>query len=90
MNRQGVGEVHDLMIGPLPANPLAWNVLAETETAYRYGTFRWLPRPSLELSPRELEKPRSSPLLDAAGFGTAVVALRDGPVAYPNLNTMIV
>jgi len=66
LNRQGVGEVHDLMIGPLPADPLAWDVLAETETAYRYGTFRWLPRPSLELSPRVLEKPRSSPLLDAA------------------------
>ena len=48
------------------ANPLGWDVLVETETAYRYGTFRWLPRPSLELASRRLEKPRPSPVLDAA------------------------
>ena len=66
LDRRGISEVRDLMVGPSPANPLGWNVVVDIETAYRYGTFRWLPRPALSLADRRLEKPPPSPVIEAA------------------------
>ena len=66
LDRQGVGQVQDLMLGPLPANPLGRDVVVETETGYRHGTFHWLPRPALQLAERRFEKRPASPLVDAA------------------------
>lgn len=54
------------MVGPMPANPFRWDVVAQTPTAYRHGAMRWLPRRSLDLDPRPIERLRPSPVVDAA------------------------
>jgi inner membrane protein len=66
LGRLGVGEVRDLMVGPRPANPFARDVVVETATSYRFGSFRWLPRPTFDLRPRAIAKPAASPVLRAA------------------------
>jgi len=66
LGRLGVGEVRDLMVGPRPANPFARDVVVETATAYRFGRFRWLPRPTLDLRRRAIAKPAASKALQAA------------------------
>jgi inner membrane protein len=62
--RQGVSGVTRLMVGPAPANPLSWEVVAETPSAYRYGRLAWLPR-RLDLDPQVLARLRG-PVVDAA------------------------
>jgi len=66
LDRLGVGEVHDLMVGPRPANPFARDVVVETATSYRFGRFSWLPRPTFELRRRAIAKPAASKVLRAA------------------------
>jgi inner membrane protein len=66
LDRQGVSPVHRLMVGPIPANPFRRDVLAETPTSYRHGSFRWLPRPALDLHAEPIDKPQPSAVLNAA------------------------
>jgi hypothetical protein len=54
------------MVGPAPARPLRWDVVAETEASYRRGSLSWTPRPTLVLVPEPIPKPPASPVLDAA------------------------
>ncbi len=66
LSQRGLAEPQQLMVGPRPADPFRWDVVAETDTGYRHGSFRWLPRPSLDLEASEIPKPRPSAALDAA------------------------
>jgi inner membrane protein len=43
-----IGPPTDVMVGPLPADPLGGQVVLETEEAYWSGTFRWGPAPRVE------------------------------------------
>lgn len=64
--RRGVVEPERLMVAPRPADPFRWDVVAETDTGYRHGSFRWLPRPTLDLEASEIPKPVPSAVLAAA------------------------
>ncbi len=64
--RQGVSGLERLMVGPAPARPLRWSVVAETAEGYRYGSLDWTPWPVLDLAPTAIAKPRPSAVLDAA------------------------
>ena len=66
LERHGVADVEDLMVGPMPANPFRWDVVAETPEGYVHGSFAWLGGPSLALGPTRIDKPRSSPVVEAA------------------------
>jgi len=70
----GVGPVGQLMVGPLPANPLAWDVVAATPHAYRWGRFSWWRSRGLELAP-ELVTRRSGPEIEQARADPAVKGL---------------
>ena len=49
--RLALGPVKRLMVGPRPANPLSWDVLAEFPDRYRHGSFGWLGSdPGLQLA----------------------------------------
>ena len=48
--QQGIGPIERLMVGPVPANPFAWDVVAESGDMFRYGRFSWSRGGSLELS----------------------------------------
>ena len=50
------------MVGPVPANPLAWDVVAESGDHYRYGRYTWSRQGSLALSDAELPAAVSSDL----------------------------
>jgi len=63
---RGMRDVECLMVGPEPANPFAWDVVADLGDRYVHGTLRWLPRPTLALEPEPILKPSPSPVLDAA------------------------
>jgi hypothetical protein len=54
LRRQGIAGVEDLMVGPEPADPLSWDVVAALPAEYRHGKFRWLPTPALDLAPRAI------------------------------------
>ena len=57
---QGIQATDELLVGPTPANPLAWDVLVGTGSAYRWGRFDWLHRGMLVMSDAELPAARSS------------------------------
>ncbi|MFA5630018.1 MAG: metal-dependent hydrolase [Porticoccaceae bacterium] len=46
---RGLGAAQDVMIGPVPANPLQGTVVAATEDAYYLGAWDWLATPHLTL-----------------------------------------
>jgi inner membrane protein len=57
-----------LMVGPLPANPLRWDVLAlDGEGYYRYGIFNWLDRETMALGESRLQSVSTSWLQETAG-----------------------
>lgn len=60
----------DLMVGPLPYNPLVRDVVAKAD-AYHVGRFHWLPGPRLELTDT-LPLPEPSPELAAAQRASCV------------------
>jgi hypothetical protein len=62
--QQGIGSIERLMVGPRPANPLAWDVVAESGDKFRYGRFSWSRGGSLELADTLLPTARSSILWD--------------------------
>jgi inner membrane protein len=66
----GLGSVERLMVGPVPANPFLWDVVAESGDKYRYGRFSWSRQGSLELTDTALAVASSSPLwseIEASG-----------------------
>ncbi len=42
--------VHDVMVGPVPGNPLAGSVIAVVDDAYHFGAWRWWTQPRFTLS----------------------------------------
>jgi inner membrane protein len=46
--------VTDVMVAPVPANPLAGEVVVVTGEEYRLGRFHWLRRPHVEWEPRPI------------------------------------
>ncbi len=62
LTQQGIGTGSRLMVGPVPANPFIWDVVAESGDQYRYGRFTWSREGSLELSDTLLPAARSSNL----------------------------
>ena len=54
------------MVGPTPANPLVWDVVADLGDRYVHGTLAWSPAPALTLAPAPIVKPTPSPVLDRA------------------------
>ena len=62
----GALEVHEVMVGPLPANPLSGVVVVETTDGYRLGKWRWLETPHLSLSPQTVAKNLQEPAVNAA------------------------
>ncbi len=45
---RGLGPVERIMIGPVPANPFAGDVVAQTPDAYHTGRWNWFARPRFE------------------------------------------
>ena len=52
--------VEELMAGPTPANPLAWDILVDTGPSFRWGRYDWRHR-SLVMSGAQLPAARHSP-----------------------------
>jgi inner membrane protein len=49
-------DVHSVMVAPVPANPLAGEIVVEGSESYYLGTFGWLARPRIEWEPRTIAK----------------------------------
>jgi inner membrane protein len=49
LDRRDVRGVEDLMVGPVPADPLRWDVVVRVQGTYRRGTLDWAPGPRLWL-----------------------------------------
>jgi len=64
--------VEELMVGPLPANPLRRDVVAVTPDGYRLGVYDWLEQPRFRLLDRTLPRLEPSPPVTAA-LGAACV-----------------
>jgi hypothetical protein len=54
---QGVAPVERVMVAPVAANPFAGDVVAVTAGEYRFGRWRWLAEPHLELEAEALPRP---------------------------------
>lgn len=54
-----------IMVAPVPANPLAGWVVAETPTAYHTATFSWLRTPPAEVDHDSIVRLPNSPVLEA-------------------------
>lgn len=61
-----LGPVERIMIGPVPANPFAGEVVAQTADAYHTGRWNWFARPRLELSSQPIPRPVPNATSDAA------------------------
>lgn len=57
---QGITSTGELLVGPMPANPLAWDILVRTGDGYRWGRLDWLDGGSLVLSDETLTAARGS------------------------------
>ena len=55
----------ELMVGPIPINPLRKQILVDTGDTYMRGEFSWYPR-SVRFEPQQLPKNHRSPLIDRA------------------------
>ena len=62
----GVDDVGEIMIGPVPADPLGGYVVAETPDAYYTGTWHWLGSPRFTPEPTPIPKQDEGPIVDAA------------------------
>ena len=60
------GRVRDVMVGPVPANPFAGQVVVETADAYHTGRFSWLQTPRLTLDGPRLPTLAPDPVIEAA------------------------
>ena len=61
LERRGM-PVERLMVGPVPADPLSWDVVVDQGDVLRHGRYRWRSGGSLELEPDPLAAAKSSPL----------------------------
>jgi len=73
----GVESITDVMVGPVPANPFAGEVILRTDRGYWRGTFSWLTSPHLQLEPDFLaDAPRDEAVLFAEEHSDARDFLR--------------
>lgn len=66
LTAQGIGPLEELLVGPMPANPLRRDVIAATPGGFHHGTFAWLRTPRLELAPGILPRLEQNPIIQAA------------------------
>lgn len=59
---RAIAPIEELMVGPAPANPLVWDLVARQGDRYRYGRFTWGPTGSLVLSGATLTSAQSTAL----------------------------
>jgi inner membrane protein len=57
---QGIASNGELMVGPMPANPMAWDILVGTPDGYRWGRLDWLDGGSLVMAHGALPAARES------------------------------
>ena len=62
----GLGPVEQVMIGPVPANPFAAEVVVQTPDAYHTGSWSWLARPRFEPGPLSIARPASNSVAETA------------------------
>jgi inner membrane protein len=74
--RLGLAEVDEVLVGPRPADPFRWDVVARTPEAYRWGRLRLLPSPRLEMTTGQLLRVEASPIATAALAAPQVRGLR--------------
>ena len=55
----------NLMVGPMPLNPLRKSIIVDTGDTYMRGEFAWYPR-NIRFDPQQLPKNHRSPLIDRA------------------------
>ena len=65
LHEQGMEVTKQLMVGPTPANPLIWDVVADFGETYRWGRFDWRGEGTLVMTEGALPAARSSPLWPA-------------------------
>lgn len=63
LRQQETGPVDEMLVGPLPANPLAWDILVGVDGIYRWGRFDWR-HGSLVMSQAELPAARPASVWD--------------------------
>ena len=83
LQRQGRVSIEEIMVGPIPANPLAWDILVSSGDSFRWGRFDWR-YGSLVMSGAELPAAMPAPVWDdVAGSGQSprVPALGSLPMA---------
>jgi inner membrane protein len=80
LERRAIGDIGRVMVGPAPAAPLSWEVVAETPESYHHGVLRWQPGPVLSLAPTPLPRPDLT--------SAAVAAARAAPEAGNTLRWM--
>jgi len=67
LGARGIGPIERVMVGPVPANPLAGEVVAVTAEAYHVGRWHWLGEPRFEYEGRRIARPSpEDPLFAAA------------------------
>jgi len=59
LERQGIAPLEDLMVGPMPANPLAWDVIFIHDGRLRAAYFEWV-KGGLQVSSFEHREARST------------------------------
>ena len=63
---RGLGPVEQVMIGPVPANPFAGEVVVQTPDAYHTGSWNWLARPRFEPGPLSIARPAPNSVAETA------------------------
>ncbi len=58
---RGLGPVTDVMVGPVPADPLAGQVIVKTDEAYWTGDFRWTASPRVRWAESPLPRLDGAP-----------------------------
>ena len=61
LESRGIVRIEEMLVGPTPANPLAWDVLVSTDGAYQWGRYDWRHR-SLGMSKARLPGAREAPI----------------------------
>lgn len=62
----GLGPIQDLMVAPVPADPLGGYVIAVTADTYHIGDWHWLAEPRLALRPEGIRMRLAEPAVQAA------------------------
>ena len=66
LSSRGYDSIERVMIGPVPANPFAADVVAETPDAYITGQWNWLDRPRFGPDTRIIPRPARNTVSEAA------------------------